>query len=258
MNEAERQRRLIESLFASRADAQALPTRESGARALRGLQAYRANGDASAARALATAFPTVQMLLGEENFEHLAREFWRADPPVHGDLGDWGDTLPVWIAQHAGLAEWPYLADCARLDWALHCCERAEDAALDAASIPRLGDTDPSRLVLLLMPGTALVESAWPVAAIHAAHRSQDEQAFDAVRAAIAQQRGEAVLVSRQGFKAVPQVVDAGTARWTQRLLAGDDLATAIEHAAAGFDFGNWLTQALQSNWVKGIRVLPD
>jgi hypothetical protein len=257
-DEAERQRRLLASLLASSADTSTLPTRETGPRALRGLQAYRANADASAARALATAFPTVQMLLGDENFEQLAREFWRADPPLRGDLGEWGGHLADWIAQHPGLVEWPYLADSARLDWALHACERAEDATLDADSIARLGDTDPSRLVLLLMPGAAMVESRWPVGALHAAHRSEDEQAFEAVREAIAQQRGEAVFVARRGFKAVIAVVDAPTARWTQALLAGSDLAVAIAQAGEGFDFTAWLTQALSSNWVKGIRVRPD
>jgi len=256
--EAERQQRLMAALHAGRADAVALPTRETGARALRGLQAYRVNADASAERALATAFPTVQMLLGNEDFEHLAREFWRAHPPQRGDLGEWGEALPAWIAQHAGLLAWPYLGDCARLDWALHRCERAADDALDADSMARLGDTDPSRLHFEFVDGLALVESAWPIGAIHAAHRSADEGAFDAVKHDIAQQRGEAVVVARHGFKAVPIVVDAATAHWMRALLDGSDLAGALEDAASGFDFTAWLTGALQSGWLKGIRVAGD
>ena len=118
VSEAERQRRLMSQLLAARADATGLPTRESGARALRGLQAYRANADASAARALGTAFPTVHALVGDEDFEHLAREFWRAAPPQRGDLGEWGADFAAWLSEHPQLADWPYLGDCARLDWA--------------------------------------------------------------------------------------------------------------------------------------------
>ena len=44
--EAQRQRRLLDGLLAAKADVSTLPTREAGARALRGLQAYRANADA--------------------------------------------------------------------------------------------------------------------------------------------------------------------------------------------------------------------
>jgi len=256
--EAQRQQRLMAGLLAPAADPAALPTRETGARALRGLQAYRANADASAARALATAFPTVQMLLGEDNFVHLARGYWRADPPLRGDLGEWGAGLADWITRHAGLAEWPYLSDCARLDWAMHACERAADSSFDADSIARLGDTDPSRIRVVLASGLAVLESTWPIAAIHAAHRSDDDAAFDAVRNAIAERRGETLLVARLGFKAVAAVIDTAAAQWTRQLLAGHDLATALEQAPAGFDFTAWLTRALQSNWVKGIRVLPD
>src|SRR5204863_65107 len=90
MNETERQRRLLERLLAAAPDAESLALHQRGPRALRGLQAYRANADASAARALATAFPTVQQLVGEQDFARLARDHWRACPPQRGDLGEWG------------------------------------------------------------------------------------------------------------------------------------------------------------------------
>ena len=256
--EAERQRQLIDSLFALRADAAALATRESGARAMRGLQAYRINGGASAERALAAALPTVRMLLGEEDFEHLAREFWRAAPPLRGDLAEWGADLPAWVAAHEQLRPWPYLADCARLDLAVHQCERAADAALDAASLARLGDTDPSRLVMGLMPGLAVIESRWPVVSIHRTHHDEAHASFDAAKEAIDQARGESAIVSRSGWKGIVTPVDAATAQWTRQLLEGCDLATAIAQAGAAVDFTAWLTQAIQSNWLKEVRVIAD
>ena len=256
--ERNRQQRFLACLFADQADPGSLPVAESGERALHGLQAYRANADASAARALAAAFPTLVMLVGDDDFAHLARLFWRAQPPSRGDLGEWGEGFASWVEQHEPLADWPYLSDCARLDWALHRCERAGDTELDTASVGRLGDTDPSRLVIELASGLALIESRWPIASIHAAHRSDDEHAFDAARETIEQARGEAVVVARQGWKAVPSTVDAATSRWTQSLLAGADLGSALEQAPADFDFGAWLAAALPAGWVKGIRVLPD
>ena len=256
--ESERQQRLLEALLAAEADAGTLPVRERDTRALRGLQAYRANADASAARALATALPTVQMLVGEDDFALLARAFWRAAPPQRGDLGEWGEGFAAFVEADARLAEWPYLADCARLDWALHCCERAADNRFDADSIARLGDTDPSRLVLELAPGIAVIASPWPIAMVHAAHRSEDPRAFDAVRQAIGQRQGEAVVVAREGWKALPRVVHCATASWMQAVAQGATLADALAQAAEGFDFGAWLSTALSSGWVKGIRVLPD
>jgi hypothetical protein len=256
--EAERQRRLIDGLLAPRADERSLPVRETGARALRGLQAYRVNANASAERALGAAFPTVQMLIGQEDFEHLAQEFWRVDPPVRGDLAEWGTNFATWVEAHEQLADWRYLGDCARLDWAMHCCERAPDAVLDGESIARLGDTDPSRLTVRFMPGLAVMESRWPIAGIHRAHHDEAKASFDEVRAAIEQERGEAVVVSRRGWKAVATTVDSATAHWMRRLQEGCDLATAIDQAGEGFDFTGWLTNAIQSNWVKEISVLAD
>lgn len=256
--EADRQQRLIAALFSKQADAAALPIRESGARALRGLQAYRATARASAERALAAAFPTVRQLIGDEDFAQLADEFRLADPPLRGDLGEWGTALPAWLEGRADLQAWPYLGDCARLDWAVHMCERAEDPVLDATSMARLGDTDPSRLVLRLAAGVSIVESRWPIGLIFEAHRSGDDAAFDAVRLAIAESRGQTLLVSREAWRAVPRVIDAATGRWTRELLAGVDLAAALAHAGEHFDFASWLASALQSAWLKGIEVLAD
>jgi hypothetical protein len=257
-HEAERQQRLMAQLLAPRADAAPLATRESGERALRGLQAYRANADASAARALASAFPTVEAMVGDEDFEHLAREFWRATPPERGDLGEWGADFAAWLSAHPQLGDWPYLGDSARLDWAMHGCERALDNRFDAESLARLGDTDPAHLVLELAPFVSLVESSWPIGMILAAHRSGDDAAFDAVRSAIAEQRGEAVLVAREGWRADATTVDAATAAWTRQLLGGASLADAMASCGEAFDFAAWLTQAIQSGWVKGIRVTRD
>jgi hypothetical protein len=257
-HEAERQQRLMAQLLAPRADSAPLAIRESGARALRGLQAYRANADASAARALGSAFPTVRTMVGDEDFEQLAREFWRAAPPERGDLGEWGAGFAAWLAEHPQLGDWPYLGDSARLDWAMHGCERALDNTFDAESLARLGDTDPEHLFLELAPHVSLVMASWPIGMILAAHRSGDDAAFEAVRAAIAAQQGEAVLVARQGWRAEAVAIDAGTAAWTQQLLSGASLASAMASCGEGFDFAAWLTQAIQSGWVKGIRVTRD
>ena len=51
----------------------------------RGLAAYRAHAGASAERTLATAYPTVQQLLGEASFAALARALWHHQPALHGE-----------------------------------------------------------------------------------------------------------------------------------------------------------------------------
>jgi hypothetical protein len=245
--ERRRQQALLAALAAPRADL-AAPA---------GLRVYRANAHASARRALAATCPTLAALLGEEDFAALAREFWHAHPPVRGDLGEWGDALPDWIAAHAGLGEWPYLADCARLDLAVHRCERAADAAPDIASLGLLGSAEPSRLCLHLLPGVAVVASAWPLASIHAAHANvASEAAFQIARERIEQRRGEQVVVAREGWRAVVHPVETPALAFMQAVMGANDLARALDAAGDGFDFAAWLAAALRLRWLQRIELV--
>ena len=255
--EAERQRALLAAI-ATRGPAPAeLGLRDGAARTRQGLDAYRINAAAIAERALAAVFPTLQALIGSEDFEHLAREFWRADPPARGDLGEWGTSFPAWLEVHAAFDAWPYFGDTARLDLAVHQCERAADADFDAASLALLSEAEPQQLTLVLMPGTALIRSRWPIVTIHAAHQAPEAD-FDAMRLAIDSELAETALVVRQGWRASMHRLDAATARWTASLLAGATLDQALVDAGEGFDFAAWLTSAIQQKWLKAAVLCAD
>lgn len=216
----------------------------------RGLAAYRSNGRVHAQRALAAVCPTVQAMLGEAEFARLAARLWRDDPPTCGDLGEWGAGLPALIESIADLAEWPWLADSARLDLALHRCERAADAVIDRASFARLADHDPERLRLQPMPGLALVVSRHPIATLHAAHR---DGSLDAARAAIEAGRAESACVVRQGWRAAVQRIDAEAAVFLAALLDGLPLGAALCRAGDAFAFDTWLADALRAGWLAGV-----
>lgn len=257
MTEAERQQRLLAALTSRQSAATlALALRETGHRADRGLAAYRANGSALAERVLAAAFPMVRAMLGAEDFAQLARAVWREHPPMLGDMGEWGDALPTWIEARSDFSEWPWLADCARLELARHRCERAADASLEVASLTWLAEIDPALLTLELMPGTWAICSRWPLATIAQAHGDGGD--FDAVRSALAEGRGEAVLVARQGWRAQVHRVDAATAQWTLDLLARTPLASALARAGNAFDFSAWLQRAMSLSWLKGAQRRTD
>lgn len=257
MDEALRQRGLLNALNGTGT----VGLRERGERAARGLEAYRANAEAIAERALAAAFTTVQAMVGADDFRRLARAFWQAQPPQRGDLGEWGDAFAAWLQAQPSLAPWPYLADSARLDFALHRNERAADAALDAASLALLESVDLSRLRIRLMPGTALLRSAWPVARIHHAHQlagDDVDRAFERVREAMAAGQGEDALVVRRGWRGVVETLSAADARWNESLLAGANLAAAFEHAGEGFYFAAWLQTAIRHGWLKDVVAADD
>lgn len=251
--EAQRQQALIAAIL-QRDDGASLQARMAArpAGVRRGLQAYQANAGASAERSLAATFPTVQALVGEESFAALARAFWHAEPPLRGDLAQFGRHLPVFIAAGEQLADVPYLADVARLDWLLANAERALDAQVDTDTLSLLAEVEPARLRLALMPGVAVLVSGHPVVSLWKAHQATD--AADGHRAQARRKlgagEGENAVVWRSGWRAEAGVIDAPTARWMQSLLNGDTLALAIAQGGEGFTFDAWLVQALQRQWL--------
>lgn len=234
--------------------------RAAGDRTARGLVAYRANAQALAHRALSAAFPRLERMVGEEAFPALAAAFWRDHPPTLGDVGEWGEALPGWIAAQSSMAAWPWLPDAARLDWAVHQAERAADAVPDLGSLALLGEHDPERLHLVLMPGLALVDSTWPIVTVFDAHaEGVTASALDAMRCALDAGAGETALVTRPAWRAEVFAVDRPTACFMAVLQAQGDLASALDRAVPeGFDFGAWLPRAVSSSWLKGVVVRSD
>jgi hypothetical protein len=256
--EAQRQQLLLRAL---RGDAPlaalAGRLRDAPPRAERGLLAYRANAGALAERALAAAFPTLAQLLGGESFAALARAFWVAHPPERGDIACWGGALPAFVCGAEQLAGEPYLADSARLDWAVHIAEQAADGGPAVQGLQRLAEADPAALRLRPAEGLALLRSPYPLVSIWLAHRSPAAGRFDPVRAALATGRGEAALVWRAGFSVRVAALAEAEARFMQPLLDGRSLADALDQAGDGFDFAGWLAQALRQGWLQAVEPRP-
>ncbi|WP_428422526.1 DNA-binding domain-containing protein [Methylibium sp.] len=230
---------------------------ERGARRHRGLGAYRANAASIAERALVAAYPTLCALIGAEDFARLARALWQQAPPQRGDLAHWGHDLPAFIETQRDFDEWPYLADCARLDAAIRRCESAADAQLERDTLAWLAEHPSDVLRLRLLPSVQLLASAWPIAMLHVAHQREDDGGFAEVRAALAARRAESVVVARSGWRADVAVIDAPMFAWMQALQARCSLAEALQAAGGGFEFNAWLVQALQRGWLWKAELIP-
>lgn len=253
--EALRQQLLLSALWRDAPPEVLAGWTRDGARFTRGLQAYRANAGALAQRALAAAYPTLQQLLGDDSFAALARHFWQQSPPERGDVGTWGAGLADFVAGAADLAAEPYLADVARLEWALHCAASASDDEAPPVGLELLGQGDPGALCLSPRPGTTLLMSGHPVLTIWQAHRPSAErsaQRFQAVREAFADGHSECALVWRSGWRVEVAGLVRGDACFTQQVLRGQTLGVAWQslNESAGFDFEAWLLAHLQRGWI--------
>ena len=234
----------------------------------RGIQAYQAHGEALAERALAAAYPVIAQLIGAENFKPMSRHYWQQHPPRRSDMAFWGGDLPGFIEAATQLADEAYLADVARVEWALHRIQTAADGALDAPSFALLTSHDPDQLTLALCPGVEVFSSPYPVASIINAHVS--EPAFAEAAGLLRNGIGEHTLVWRQGFKPRARRCDQAEFTLINRLKAGCSLASALEAAFASsgddmsinpanhFGFNHWLSQSVQNGLITGALQLPS
>jgi hypothetical protein len=211
----------------------------------RGIAAYRSHAAAQAVRSLGAAYPVVESLVGQENFEALARLLWREQPPQGGDLAQWGAAL---AAQIEGLpelvADLPFLADVARVEWALHSMAVLGDAQAEPASLTLLAHEDPANLRLDLAPGTACFSSAWPVVTLIEAPRAAPPR-----RAPSA----ETARVWRCGWRPSLCKAQPGEPAFLRAVQEGKSLGAALG-CAAGFDFSAWLAPAVQEGLL--LRVV--
>lgn len=196
------------------------------------LRIHRHHVRDSLASALAATFPTVQAVVGADFFRGLARAFIGQSLPSQPVLTEYGAGFPAFIAGHDVSRELPYLADVARLDWALNLAfyvpagGRLAAADLAAMSADRL----PS-LRLGLAPGTVLVASPYPLDRIWVA--SQPGAASDPVDLTAG---GVHLLVLRRPDDAAFVALSAGEAAFVAGLGDGLSLEEAACRAETGFD----------------------
>lgn len=128
------------------------------------LAIYRHHVRHSLTAALAATFPTVHALVGASFFARLAGDFLVQSMPVQPVLTEYGAELPSFTAGYQPAAGLPYLADVARLDWALSVAFHAGPlhpltlADLSAVAVERL----PSHRVALAEEAR-LIDSPYPI-----------------------------------------------------------------------------------------------
>ncbi|MBC7698934.1 putative DNA-binding domain-containing protein [Aquabacterium sp.] len=267
--EAQRQAGVLQDLWGWPAAPEATPGwREHGEPLRAGRAAYQGNAGATAERVLAAAYPTVQALLGDEALALLARQLWHHHPPTQGDLTAWGQILPEWLADLPDMQDWPYVPDCARLDWARHTAEHAGDAPFEPGSLALLGTQDPADLRIELRPGLSVIRSDWPVVSLWQAHQTAsthdnlppEADRLKTLRRALAARQAETAVVWRREWRAEVCELPKCMAGWMSALApsaaqSSPLLSTLLASAPADFDLGQWLALALHQGWIWRVSV---
>jgi len=129
-----------------------------------GFAVYRNTSARGAVEALRAAYPTVDMLVGDEMFTQVALDYRVENPPADPVLSDYGSGFANFLARQPWTCELPYLADVAKLDRLWLSAFLAPDLA------PPPGLTSDHRRIGL-HPATRFVWLATPAMTIWQAHR---------------------------------------------------------------------------------------
>jgi hypothetical protein len=193
---------------------------------------YRNNVIEGLVRALATRFPAVARVVGEDFFAAMARVYATQSPPRSPIMALYGEDFPQFIETFPPCADLPYLADLARVEAARARAYHAADAApLTAEDFTRPG-SDLATLRIRPHPSFFVLASQHPVATIFAMNMG------DEPLAEIEDWHGEDVCVVRPQARVEVHCLPKGGAVFLERWADGATLAEAAQAAlAAETDF---------------------
>ena len=214
---------------------------------------YRGNAVANTLGALRLAYPVCEQLVGEECFAGLARLYWRAHPPQSGDLNQYGDAFGAVIACVDEMAALPWLADVARLEWAVHQAGMAADhQPISMAALAKLSPAQLAASRLCLQPALQLITSDWPIASIWLQHQSAHVGELD-----LSGRGAEIALIHRKGLTACIYSTPPCEAACLLALQAGHALESALCASTdidPKFDPARFLQDAFAQELIVGIQ----
>jgi hypothetical protein len=196
-----------------------------------GLAIYRNTCRTTLGTALRLSFPAVHRLVGGAFFDAAADEFVCAHLPTSAYLNDYGADFPAFLAQFPPAAGLGYLADVARLEWAVNRALHASDAsAIELARLAELGEAALPFVRFTPHPSISLLQLDTPADAIWRAVLDQN----DAAMAALDPAAGPVwLLIERTDAGVQVRRLQQAAWRFTQRLCAGEPLHAALEDEPA-------------------------
>ena len=222
----------------------------------RRLAIYRGNVVGAASKALAAACPVIEQIVGEEFFFGLARAHLRECPSTSGNLYDFGEHFADFLARFEPAREFPYLADLARVEWAVHRAGLAGDVGLiDMGRLAALSGSQQARLRWRVAPVTAIVVSSHPVVRLWTLHQDGFDGEFS-----VDWQQAETALVARHGLAVSVADIDAARAAFVGALIEAQPLEAVAQAALAvdpAFDFHGALANAIGSALVCDFFLDP-
>lgn len=210
------------------------------------LKIYRNNIVGSLTIALLATYPLIEKLTGKEFATHLMRSFALENPPQEACLARYGAGLDRFIANFAPARTLPWLADVARLEWAMNEAYYApDDEPLTPADLQAMRQDAMADMTLNLRPSARLIDSRWPLESIRDFCLKEDRDESETLDL---NQKGGPLMVYRPALSAVLVPLEPAAFVFLQTVAYGKTLGTALSatlQAYPTFDFQSFLQKNL-------------
>jgi hypothetical protein len=218
---------------------------------------YRRHRIASLGAVLGSTFAATAAAAGGEVFGIAANLFIQEHPPRRPSLAEYGGEFPAFLRSLPVCAPIPWLADLARLEWAIQRAYHAPQArALERDDLLALIGAEGAAAVLTLDPSTALVSTGWAVHEAWSAWR-QDGGWTGGEPA----RRETRLLVRREAADVSVETVPLGEGEFIRALLDRRPLDHALAAAAGideSFDVGRLVGRLVERRLFAASPGLPD
>ncbi len=221
---------------------------------------YRNTVSANYRNALGATYRVVQQLVGVPFFNAAADAYALRNPSTCGDLNVYGDRFGDFLEEYPHASELAYLADTARLEWAIDDASRAADVAgtpqdmLTALSAVSSDRVHAQRF--RCHPSCRFLASSYPVLRIWQVHQPTFEGEI-----AVGFDGGiEHLLIRREAGAVVIERLSAANFAFLQALDSGSELSDALTRVLAApmdpdFDLGVALRDFMGNGTLVDLRT---
>lgn len=191
---------------------------------------YRNNVVVSLMDSLAASYPSLRVIIGEDNFGKTCRNYVAANPPTSAVMQSYGENFAEFVEQFPPLAKSPFLGDVARAErgW-LEAYHAADAPVLSGEVLEGLGPEEVQGLIFVPHPALRLLASRWPVADLFGWREGRPDEG---VELSISQ----SIAITRPQLEVQLWPINAGTHRLFEALASGSTLGEAAGIVINSFD----------------------